>query len=135
VLFCVRASLAFDGRSIRLQQEVHSIKTKERKPKKTKENKVIHNRFFRRLKALMGDKVILIIVTYAAFKVPWFRQVLNWSGTLLDVLAGLILFHLMRKVAGTTFVTYSVKLQQHQKHSTDILRKIIHLLVDDAQVI
>jgi hypothetical protein len=83
----VRASLAFDGRSIRLQQEVHSIKTKERKPKKEnqrkkpKENRVIHSRFFRRLKALMGDKVTLTIVTYAAFKAPWFRQVskLEWD--------------------------------------------------------
>jgi hypothetical protein len=25
----------------------------------------------------MGDKVTLTIVTYAAFKVPWFRQVLK----------------------------------------------------------
>jgi hypothetical protein len=61
--------LVFDGRSIRLDQEVHNIKTKEKS--------VIYNRFLRRLKALMGDKVIPIVVTYAGFKVPWFRQVLK----------------------------------------------------------
>lgn len=67
--FLIRASLAFDGRSITLYQEVHSIKTKEKR--------ATHNKFLTRLKALMGNKVKPIIVTDAGFKVPWFRQVLK----------------------------------------------------------
>lgn len=71
--FLLRASLAFDGRSITLYQEVHSIKTKEKRD--------THNKFLIRLKALMGDKVTPIVVTDAGFKVPWFRQVvkLGWD--------------------------------------------------------
>lgn len=67
--FLLRASLAFDGRSITLYQEVHSIKTKEKR--------ATHNRFLTSLKALMGNDVKPIIVTDAGFKVPWFKQVLK----------------------------------------------------------
>jgi hypothetical protein len=67
--FLLRASLAFDGRSITLYQEVHDIKTKE-KP-------ASHQRFLDTLKCMMGDTVKPIIVTDAGFKVPWFRQILK----------------------------------------------------------
>lgn len=67
--FLLRASLAFDGRSITLYQEVHGIKTKE-KP-------ATHQRFLTTLKCMMGDTVKPIIVTDAGFKVPWFRQILG----------------------------------------------------------
>lgn len=71
--FLLRASLAFDGRSITLYQEVHDIKTKE-KPS-------THQRFLSMLKCMMGETVKPIIVTDAGFKVPWFRQVskLGWD--------------------------------------------------------
>jgi hypothetical protein len=67
--FLLRSSLVFDGRPISLYQEVHSIKTKEKR--------ATHNTFLTRLKALISDKVIPIIVTDAGFKVPWFRQLLK----------------------------------------------------------
>ena len=67
--FLLRASLAFDGRSVTLYQEVHDLKTKE-KP-------AIHKRFLSILKTMIGETVKPIIVTDAGFKVPWFRQVLD----------------------------------------------------------
>jgi hypothetical protein len=67
--FLLRAFLAFDGRPILFYQEVHSIKTKEKR--------ATHNTFLTGLKALISVKVIPIIVTDAGFKVPWFRQLLK----------------------------------------------------------
>jgi hypothetical protein len=67
--FLLRASLAFEGRSITLYQEVHGLKTKE-KP-------AVHQQFLSTLKTMLGDDVKPIIVTDAGFKVPWFRQILN----------------------------------------------------------
>lgn len=66
--FLLRASLAFDGRSVTLYQEVHGLKTKE-KP-------AIHKQFLSKLKAMMGEDVKPIVVTDAGFKTPWFRAVL-----------------------------------------------------------
>lgn len=67
--FLLRASLAFDGRSITLCQEVHDIKTKD-KP-------ASHQRFLDTLQCMLGDTVKPIIVTDAGFKVSWFRQILK----------------------------------------------------------
>lgn len=66
--FLLRASLAFDGRSITLYQEVHCLKTKE-KP-------ATHKRFLSILQTMIGTKVHPIVVTDAGFKTPWFRAVL-----------------------------------------------------------
>jgi hypothetical protein len=67
--FLLRASLAFDGRSITLYQQVHSLETKEKRS--------THKQFLTTLKTMLGETVKPIIVTDAGFKVPWFRQVLN----------------------------------------------------------
>ena len=67
--FLIRASLAFDGRSITLYEEVHDLSTKE-KP-------ATHTQFLSRLKAKLGDNVKPIVVTDAGFKTPWFRAVLE----------------------------------------------------------
>ena len=66
--FLIRASLAFDGRSITLYQEVHGLKTKEKR--------ATHAAFLARLKAKLSSSVKPIIVTDAGFKTPWFREVL-----------------------------------------------------------
>jgi hypothetical protein len=71
--FLIRASLAFDGRSVTLYEEVHDIKTKEKR--------ATHTLFLSRLKAKLGDRVKPIVVTDAGFKTPWFREVaaLEWD--------------------------------------------------------
>jgi hypothetical protein len=71
--FLLRASLAFDGRSVTLYQEVHGLKTKE-KP-------ATHKHFLSMLKTIIGKDVKPIVVTDAGFKTPWFRAVLamDWD--------------------------------------------------------
>jgi hypothetical protein len=70
--FLLRASMAFDGRSVTLYEEVHDIKTKE-KPQ-------THKLFLNMLKVMLPDKSVPIIVTDAGFKGPWFSTVsaLGW---------------------------------------------------------
>jgi len=65
--FLLRASLAVEGRSFTLYEEVHTVKTKE-KPK-------THLKFLRRLKAMLADDCRPIIVSDAGFRVPWFKLV------------------------------------------------------------
>jgi hypothetical protein len=60
--FLIRASLAFDGRSVTLYEGVHDIKTKEKR--------AIRTLFLSRLKAKLGDRVKPTIVTDAGFKTP-----------------------------------------------------------------
>lgn len=71
--FLIRASIALDGRSITLYQEVHSLKTKE-KP-------ATHLSFLTTLQTILNSSCKPIIVTDAGFKAPWFRQVikLGWD--------------------------------------------------------
>jgi hypothetical protein len=67
--FLIRASLAFDGRSITLYEEVHGLRTKE-KP-------ATHVAFLSRLRNKLGNSVKPIVITDAGFKTPWFRAVLD----------------------------------------------------------
>ena len=67
--FLLRASLAFDGRSITLYEQVHPLCRKE-KP-------AVHLAFLEHLKAMLPEQCKPIIVTDAGFRVPWFRQVLS----------------------------------------------------------
>jgi len=71
--FLICASLALEGRSIILYEEVHTIKTKE-KPKS-------HHDFLERFKGMIADDCIPIIVTDAGFRTTWFREVesLGWD--------------------------------------------------------
>ena len=65
--FLLRASLAVEGRSVTLYEQVHTLKTKE-KPK-------THLKFLKKLKALLPRSCRPIIVSDAGFRVPWFKQV------------------------------------------------------------
>jgi predicted CopG family antitoxin len=67
--FLIRASMAFEGRSITLYEEVHDKLTKE-KPK-------THRQFLSVLKALIPSKAKPIIVTDAGFKTPWLDEVVK----------------------------------------------------------
>lgn len=67
--FLIRASTAFEGRSITLYEEVHDKLTKE-KPK-------THRQFLKMLKALLPSKTKPIIVTDAGFKTPWLNEVVK----------------------------------------------------------
>jgi len=72
-LFLICASLALEGRSIILYEEVHTLKTKE-KPK-------THQVFLKRFYDMVATDCIPIIVTDAGFRTPWFREVesLGWD--------------------------------------------------------
>ena len=67
--FLIRASAAFEGRSITLYEEVHD--------KSTKEKQKTHQKFLQVLKALLPNKAKPIIVTDAGFKTPWLDEVLK----------------------------------------------------------
>ncbi|WP_394203414.1 IS4 family transposase [Shewanella waksmanii] len=71
--FLIRASLAAQGRSLTLYEEVHLLNKKEKS--KT------HLLFMQRLKAMLPIGCKPIIVTDAGFRIPWFRQIqsLNWD--------------------------------------------------------
>lgn len=69
--YLLRASLAVEGRSVTLYEEIHPLKTKE-KPK-------THLEFLRKLKVMLADDCRPIIVSDAGFRVPWFKQVASFG--------------------------------------------------------
>lgn len=71
--FLIRASLAAQGRSLTLFEEIHPLNRKE-KPK-------THRLFMERLKAMLPEDCKPIIVTDAGFRIPWFELVesLDWD--------------------------------------------------------
>lgn len=71
--FLLRTSVAMDGRSLSLYDELHGLATKE-KPK-------THRTFLSRLKNLLPEGCCPIVVSDAGFRTPWFNQVekLGWD--------------------------------------------------------
>lgn len=71
--FLIRASLAAQGRSLTLYEEIHPLNRKE-KPK-------THLLFLTKLKTMLPHDCKPIIVTDAGFRIPWFKQILslNWD--------------------------------------------------------
>jgi len=71
--FLLRASVAIEGRSLAVLEEVHPLASKE-KP-------AVHKAFMHRLKALLPEQCKPIIVTDAGFRVPWFKLIesLGWD--------------------------------------------------------
>ena len=71
--FLLRASVAVDGRSLSLYEEVHDLDTKE-KP-------ATHKSFLNQLKKILHDGCHPIVVTDAGFRTPWFKLVeeLGWD--------------------------------------------------------
>jgi hypothetical protein len=71
--FLIRASLAAQGRSLTLYEEIHPLNKKE-KPK-------THLLYLTKLKAILPHDCKPIIVTDAGFRIPWFKQTLslNWD--------------------------------------------------------
>lgn len=67
--FLMRASLAAQGRSLTLYEEIHPLKTKE-KPH-------VHRAFMTTLKGLLPEGAVPVIVTDAGFRLPWFQLVLS----------------------------------------------------------
>lgn len=71
--FLIRASIAAQGRSLTLYEEIHLLSLKE-KPQ-------THRLFMQKLKAMLPKNVKPIIVTDAGFRIPWFTLVesLGWD--------------------------------------------------------
>jgi len=71
--FLLRASVAVDGRSLSLYEEVHSLDTKE--------EPATHRAFLNQLKKIFPDGCRPIVVTDAGFRTPWFKMVeeLDWD--------------------------------------------------------
>jgi len=71
--YLIRASVAVQGRSLTLYEEVHTVSTKE-KPK-------THAEFLKNLQCALPQGCRPIIITDAGFRGPWFRQVgsLGWD--------------------------------------------------------
>ncbi|MGI2227429.1 IS4 family transposase [Shewanella frigidimarina] len=67
--FLIRASLAAQGRSLTLYEEIHPLNKKE-KPK-------THLLFLTKLKAMLPNDSKPVIVTDAGFRIPWFKQILS----------------------------------------------------------
>ena len=71
--FLLRASLATQGRSLTLYEEVHPLSRKE-KPE-------VHRQFMEKLKAMLPVSCSPIVVSDAGFRIPWFRLIesLGWD--------------------------------------------------------
>lgn len=71
--YLLRASVAVDGRSLTLYEEVHELKTKDKH--KT------HHQFLQRLNELLPEACRPIVVTDAGFRIPWFKELdrLAWD--------------------------------------------------------
>lgn len=71
--YILRAALAAKGRALTLYEEVF--------PKRLENNPQVHRRFLKKLRQLMPDDCIPIIVTDAGFSTPWFQQVgdMGWD--------------------------------------------------------
>ncbi|KKO47499.1 transposase, partial [Arsukibacterium sp. MJ3] len=71
--FLIRASIAAQGRSLTLYEEIHPLSLKE-KP-------TIHRLFMQKLKAMLPKECRPIIVTDAGFRIPWFTLIesLGWD--------------------------------------------------------
>ena len=71
--FLLRASLATQGRSLTLYEEVHPLSRKE-KPE-------VHRHFMDKLKVMLPVSCSPIVVSDAGFRIPWFRLVesLGWD--------------------------------------------------------
>ena len=71
--FLLRACVVAEGRSLTLYEELHPLKAKD-KPK-------THRTFLLRLKGLLPESAVPILVTDAGFRIPWFRLVrsLGWD--------------------------------------------------------
>ena len=72
-LFLIRASVAIEGRSLTLLDEVQPLSLKE-KP-------AVHRKFMEQLKSILPTDCKPIIVTDAGFRVPWFKLIesLGWD--------------------------------------------------------
>lgn len=70
--FLLRASVAVEGRSITVYEEIHTNATKEKL--KT------HKQFLKNLKRTLPSDIVPIIVTDAGFRITWFKAVerLGW---------------------------------------------------------
>lgn len=70
--FLLRASLAVEGRSLTIYEEVHTNDTKEKLS--------THKEFLLQLKKILPQGVLPVIVTDAGFKITWFKAVekLGW---------------------------------------------------------
>jgi hypothetical protein len=68
----LRAALPVGGRALTLYEEVH--------PLRHFANRRVHQRFLRKLKALLPDDAIPILITDAGFRGPWFKAAsrLGW---------------------------------------------------------
>ena len=71
--YLLRASLAVNGRSITVYEEVHTLASKDKRR--------THRAFLRQLQAVLPVGCRPIIVTDAGFRTPWFQQVaaLGWD--------------------------------------------------------
>lgn len=71
--FLLRAAIAFEGRSITLYDEVHTIDTKEKL--------ITHQQFLVQLKAILPSHCRPILVTDAGFRTTWFKLLgaLGWD--------------------------------------------------------
>lgn len=71
--FLLRASVAIEGRSLTVLEEVYAL-TKKEKPS-------VHKAFMTKLKSMLPPSCTPIIVTDAGFRVPWFKLIesLGWD--------------------------------------------------------
>jgi hypothetical protein len=67
--FVIRASVAFQGRSVTVYEEVHTVATKEKLAS--------HRRFLQQLKAILPKQCRPVLVTDAGFRTTWFKLVLS----------------------------------------------------------
>ena len=74
--FLLRAALTVEGRTLTLYEQVHTIKTKEKR--------CTHQTFLEQLKCLLPADCKPVVITDAGFRTTWFKQIealgWNWVG-------------------------------------------------------
>lgn len=88
--YILRAAFAAKGRALTLYEEVY--------PKRLENNPKIHQRFLKKIKKLLPDTCIPVLITDAGFCKPWFDSVQNMGWDYVGRVRGNKCFH----IEGTT---------------------------------
>lgn len=121
---CVlRATLAAEGRSITLYDEVHS--------KKKEGESTVHASFLKKLASMLSKDCRPIIITDAGFKNPWFKSVLSLGWDYIGRIRGEVYYdegngfnhkisHLFSKARATAKSVGKITLAKTNPHTTNL---------------
>lgn len=147
--YCLRASVAYDGRSIPIYQEIH--------PDALQGNQAVQELFLDKLDAMLPKSCKVIIVTDRGFGNPWFTAVRRHGWDFVGRINSYVKYEnadgqwdliktlypaansmpkyigefTVSKTTPTTYSLYSYKANKKNRHSRKIKNKVFHSRSDD----